>query len=553
MLCLQSTSFFTDKSFDCYIDADLVAYCKDAQSFSRRYCFEDAMQYLKDTGRERIGILYGLRRTGKTVLMQQLAMQHADRSVYIICNASKTLLSDVLNKIRELKTQGYKYFYVDEITFCSDFIDIINLLPPLAGSDCRIVCAGTDSFGFILARHYLYDRTYMIHTTYISYKEYTELVGGTIDDYIHFGGTFLKGRAAKDKKEIIAPYILNKDIREYIDTSIVSNLLHSVERLSEYENLAKYEPLVQVSEMNMLREMITLAVNRAGFSFAAKQLHSVVSAKDIAHASRVLSRRLVDWKQGVYLPSEQQLTKPQLEELELAIQILNDEDFIAAFWDSICIQTPRLFDPITYIQKTLNLLQSYLFELDVLYSLCEVQFTLANNEIIARQNNVVSFSQPGLLYGYTKQLLAMVTPTVHDTFVQEIVTSKIETISLGEILEVVVATAVRKELPEGQYYIAKCKFNLQQTGEYDLAVCDMRNKHSTIIEVKHSDKFVPEQAKHLWNKQFQTAFETSLPKVTRRIILYAGKSEILSMEDFPKIEYINVSDFLTDIPGVLDM
>ena len=255
----------------------------------------------------------------------------------------------------------------------------------------------------------------------------------------------------------------------------------------------------------------------------------------------------------MYLPSEQQLTKPQLEELELAIHILNDEDFIAAFWDSICIQTPRLFDPITYIQKTLNLLQSYLFELDVLYSLCEVQFTLANNEIIARQNNVVSFSQPGLLYGYTKQLLAMVTPTVHDTFVQEIVTSKIETISLGEILEVVVATAVRKELPEGQYYIAKCKFNLQQTGEYDLAVCDMQNKHSTIIEVKHSDKFVPEQAKHLWNKQFQTAFETSLPKVTRRIILYAGKSEILSMEDFPKIEYINVSDFLTDIPEVLDM
>ena len=81
----------------------------------------------------------------------------------------------------------------------------------------------------------------------------------------------------------------------------------------------------------------------------------------------------------------------------------------------------------------------------------------------------------------------------------------------------------------------------------------MQNKHSTIIEVKHSDKFVPEQAKHLWNKQFQTAFETSLPKVTRRIILYAGKSEILSMEDFPKIEYINVSDFLTDIPEVLDM
>ena len=55
----------------------------------------------------------------------------------------------------------------------------------------KIVVSGTDSLGFAMAnRDELYDRSVMIHTSFIPFKEYVRLLDiRSIDRYIEYGGT----------------------------------------------------------------------------------------------------------------------------------------------------------------------------------------------------------------------------------------------------------------------------------------------------------------------------------------------------------------------------
>lgn len=64
-----------------------------------------------------------------------------------------------------------------------------------AASGMKIVLSGTDSLGFLFSEsEELYDRCIMSHTTFISYREFENVLGlHGIDDYIRYGGTMSLG------------------------------------------------------------------------------------------------------------------------------------------------------------------------------------------------------------------------------------------------------------------------------------------------------------------------------------------------------------------------
>ena len=98
--------------------------------------------------------------------------------------------------LKQLAKQGYKYIFIDEVTLMEDFIEGAALFSDIyASSGMKIVLSGTDSLGFIFSEdRELYDRCFMIHTTFVPYREFANVLGiNGIDEYIRYGGTMSLG------------------------------------------------------------------------------------------------------------------------------------------------------------------------------------------------------------------------------------------------------------------------------------------------------------------------------------------------------------------------
>lgn len=70
----------------------------------------------------------------------------------------------------------------------------------------KIVLSGTDSLGFFFSEdEQLYDRCIFLHTTFIPYREFEEVLGiKGIDEYICYGGTMSLGGVHYNEKSTFA-------------------------------------------------------------------------------------------------------------------------------------------------------------------------------------------------------------------------------------------------------------------------------------------------------------------------------------------------------------
>jgi hypothetical protein len=83
-------------------------------------------------------------------------------------------------------------------------------------------------------------------------------------------------------------------------------------------------------------------------------------------------------------------------------------------------------------------------------------------------------------------------------------------------------------------------FTLQfPVGEFDMVVFDSENACCEIYEIKHSDKAVSAQCRHLQDKKKCHETEFRYGKIKGRYVIYRGKS--CRQDD---IEYLNVEEYL---------
>lgn len=111
---------------------------------------------------DKVFILYGLRRTGKTTLIRQIILELSEsdfNKAAFIQVTSKDSLSDIDEDLRLLEKNGYKYVFLDEMTLMEDFIEGSALFSDIyASSGMKIVLSGTDSLGFAFSKEeQLYD------------------------------------------------------------------------------------------------------------------------------------------------------------------------------------------------------------------------------------------------------------------------------------------------------------------------------------------------------------------------------------------------------------
>ena len=166
----------------------------------------------------RLGIVYGLRSTGKTVGMLQAAKeltQHGYRVAYARFNYQETGMRDVNAEITALVKNDYTYFFVDEATYLGGFLNAsaewADTFVPMYR--IKIIISGTDSFLLWLAKGTsLFHRYVQFSTNWVSLREYKRVQAKAYADYKTSGGIFT-----------------TETMTEFIRTALVENLIRSIE------------------------------------------------------------------------------------------------------------------------------------------------------------------------------------------------------------------------------------------------------------------------------------------------------------------------------------
>lgn len=501
----------------------LVGY---VDGWERRDCFAGIETYLYGKVTPRVCSVYGLRRTGKTTMLHQaiFGMNEEDfsRAAYIKArkNQSMSMLDRDLKKLFE---NGYRYVFIDEITFLEDFVDTAAFLSDIyATMGMKIVLSGTDSLGLWFAAHEeLYDRAYTIHTTWIPYAEHTRLLGvDDVDEYIRYGGTLRVGETDFGDPELRNEEVSFRDdetTRRYIDTAICGNIQHS---LKCYDNGTHFRHLQELYEAHELTSAINRIIENMNHRFVVDVLTKDFESSDLKLSKRNLLReRNVNLRSDVLDRID---TKAVTERLTEILEIRNRNN------QSVAITDAHVFEIKEYL-KALELIESG-----------KVLYDTPN----AAEKETVLFTQPGMRYC---QAQALVYSLKQDAIFaalneseREYVCNRILDEVKGRMLEEIALYETMKKT-DGLADVFKFQF---AAGEFDMVVYNKQNHTCRIYEIKHSTEAVEEQRRHLTDARKCEAVEQRFGKITGKYVLYRG--EEMQTED--GIQYLNVSEFLKGLP-----
>lgn len=493
---------------------NLHTLCSQYASFKKRFCYSDLQDFLtKGTYVGKIMILYGLRRTGKTTLMFQAINDYSIKDFakvcYIKCNNGNTIYQ-LFDDLKYLTDNGFSYVFIDEVTLLEDFVNLSSTISDIYGIKAKIVLSGTDSLGFLIASHHeLYDRYKMIHTTYISYKEFTYTLGNrTIDEYIEYGGTMSMEGIDYNKTIRYG----NNRINEYVDSSIIHNIIHS---LKSVDNGKYFFHLYDLYEKNELENVINRIIEDNNHRFTISVIEQDFKSHDYGSLKQILSspKNFLEYGHILKKVDEEKLTKDLME----ALNIINKEKQTHKIDESVLLE-----------------LHEYLKELDVIKELDEIMYPGFDK----RKRTI--FTQPGLRYAQAKTLIEILLnePSLkqYDISILSFVKEKLLSDVKGKMIEdmVIYETSIHNPNTFKMYF----GFN----GEYDMVTINQKDNQSDIYEIKYAKTRSENQYRFLKDERLQNIFENKYPKISKRTVLYRGENNVEE-----NIAYLNVEQYLSSI------
>ena len=500
---------------DVRIGKTLEDFAASIKDYKKRELYSALEQYVYSDSHDKVFILYGLRRTGKTTLIRQIIynMNDEDRNktVFIQINPTNTL-ADVNKDLRKLETLGYKYVFIDEVTMMDDYIQGAALFSDVfASSGMKIVLSGTDSLGFVFSEdEQLYDRCILLHTTFIPFREFSNVLGiHDIDQYMEFGGTMSQSGDNYNK----GIFGTKKSTADYVNTAIARNIQHS---LKNYQYGSHFRNLKSLYDKHELTSAINRIVEDMNHAFTIEVLtrtfksHDFGSAKDIMRKDRENPTDILDDVDG------EKIT----ERLKKLLKIRNKEE------QKIDIQDVHRLEIKEY--------------LDLLDLTCDIP--LVNMNDLNNKQVTTVFSQPGLRYSQAESLIKslMMDETFRNVDAQERkrITERILDDIKGRMLEEIVQLETKKANPNLEVF--KLQFAV---GEFDMVVYDPEKVCCRIYEIKHSKEKSPFQYRHLINEDNCKQTEFRFGKILEKVVLYRGES--CSEEN--SVQYKNVEDYLMEI------
>ena len=497
------------------IGETLRNFTESVRGYRKRECFGQLHDFVFGEPQDKVFILYGLRRTGKTTMIRQILAEMTDEQLSksaFIQITSKDTLANVNCDLKALEAHGFRYIFLDEVTLMDDFIEGAALFSDVfATCGMKIVLSGTDSLGFLFTEDaQLYDRCIMLHTTFITYREFESVLGiHGIDEYIRYGGTMSLGGVHYNKTSTFAS---KEKADEYVDTAIARNIQHSL-RCYQYEG--HFRNLRDLYEKNEL----TGAINRV--------------VEDINHRFilEVLTR---DWKSSDLGISAGNLRRDRA----YPIDILDRID-IAGVTDSL----RRLLEIRNRSEQTIQLDDAHTAEIKEYLDLLDLtqDIDVLHMPDVGTKSSRTAIAQPGLRYAQTEALIRSL--LLDETFsslslpernaVQERILSEI----MGRMLEDIVLLETKLANPQKQVFVLQFPI-----GEFDMVVFDPESASCRIYEIKHSEEAVPQQYRHLADAEKCALTEHRYGQITEKTVLYRGKNQTID-----GIRYRNVEEYLRQL------
>ena len=501
---------------DVMLGENLKSYVKAVANYKKRNLYKNICDYVYGDVRDRVFILYGLRRTGKTTLIRQVIaeMNEEDFSKTAFIQVSAGIgLSDINQDLKYLMNNGYKYVFIDEVTLIEDFIEGAALFSDIfAACGMRIVLSGTDSLGFFFSEdEQLYDRCIFLHTTFIPYREFEEVLGiKGIDEYICYGGTMSLGGVHYNEKSTFAN---KKSVDEYVDSAIAKNIQHS---LKCYQYGGHFRALYDLYEKNELTSAINRVVEDVNHRFTLDVLTKDFMSHDLGVSAKNLRNDRQNPDDILDRIDKEEFTK----RLKNLLEIRNKEE-----------QT------VTISEEHRREIKEYLDALDL-----TVDIDIQTLPVGRGKNFKTVFTQPGMRYSQAKELVQSL---LEDEEFQELsidernaVIERILSDIKGRMMEDIVLLETKIANPKKQV------FQLQfAVGEFDMVVADNANATCEIYEVKHSKEQAKEQYRHLTDEEKLKNTEFRYGKITKKVVIYRGENTTLENG----IEYKNIEEYLKSL------
>lgn len=500
---------------------DLERFVKPVTKWVKRECYQQLHDYVYGDIHDRVYILYGLRRTGKTTLIRQLISEMdasmRSKAVFIQIQDSKNM-DDVNQDLKVLEEKGYRYVFIDEVTLLNDFIEGAALFSDVfAASGMKIVLSGTDSLGFMFAEdEELYDRCIMCHTTFIPYREFEWVLGFVgIDDFIRYGGTMSLGGKQYNADAMI--FATKKSTDEYVDSAIARNIQHS---LKNYKYEAHFRSLRDLYEKNELTNAINRIVEDMNHRFTMEVLTRDFKSNDLRISAGNLRK---DMKAPTDILDRVDILKVS-ETLKFLLEIKDKEEQKVEIQDAHCYE-----------------IKEYLDLLDLTVEI-ESRWVSDYN----RREFRTAFSQPGMRYSQAKSLIKSLMQD--DMFrglsfeERKIVTERIIDEIKGRMMEDIVL--LETKLSKKNCEVFRLQFAI---GEFDMVVFNPEKGTCEIYEIKHSKEVVPQQCKHLLDEQKCKDTEFRYGRITGKYVIYRGVTTSLvqaGVETQEDVTYLNVEEYL---------
>ena len=498
---------------DVKIGAQLPRFFASVMKWKKRECFAALHDYIYSENNDRVLILYGLRRTGKTTLVRQLMgempAEMLAKTAFVQLSFRHSL-ADVNHDLKLLESLGYRYVFIDEVTMLSDFIEGAALFSDVfAAGGMKVVLSGTDSLGFVFSEdEQLYDRCILLHTTFIPYREFENVLGvAGIDKFIEFGGTMSMGGTNYNMDKFT--FATKESADDYVDSAIARNIQHS---LRCYQHEGHFRSLQELYDAGEL----TNAINRI--------------VEDVNHrfTIEVLTR---NFKSGDLSRSAQNLRRDRLRPTD----VLDRVDVGA-----VTKRLKHLLQIRDKAELSVGIGEAHRAEikeyLDLLDLTCDIDVVNMSN-LNARVSRTV-LSQPGLRYAQASALIQSLlldetfrnVPIAERMSIEKRILDEIR----GRMMEEIVLLETKMARPGRQV------FQLQfAVGEFDMVVFDPKNACCEIYEIKHSDQVAKEQYRHLLDAKKCADTEFRYGKILSKNIIYRGSTGALG-----NINYLNVEEYL---------
>lgn len=497
------------------IGTALRTFSASVKRYKKRECFQQLHNFLYGEAQDKVFILYGLRRTGKTTMIRQALAEMNDtalmKSAFIQITAQDTLAT-LNTDLKVLESQGFQYVFLDEVTLLDDFIEGAALFSDIfAASGMRIVLSGTDSLGFLFTEdEQLYDRCILLHTTFIPYREFESVLGiHGIVEYICYGGTMSLGGVHYNESSTFAS---KERADKYVDTAIAHNIQHSL-RCYQYED--HFRNLRDLYDKNELTSAINRVVEDINHRFTLEVLTQDFKSHDLGVSANNFRRdrsNPIDILDHIDLSAVTDRLRDLLEILNKSEQtVVLDEDHAAE------------------IKEYLDLLD-LTRDIDIRH-LPKVN-TKSTRTIIA---------QPGLRYAQASALIHSL--LLDETFsalslpertaVQERILTEIK----ERMLEDIVLLETKTANPGKEVFVLQFPI-----GEFDMVVFDPAAGSCQIFEIKHSKEIIPFQYRHLIGSEKCAQTEHRYGPITGKFVLYRGEDQLLN-----GIQYQNVEEYLRNL------